>query len=54
MVKGLPREADYEALDRLADTIADKHRELVSAALRRLAWSAGRWSVSRRAAGLRP
>jgi hypothetical protein len=28
MVKGLPREADYEALDRLADTIADKHRGL--------------------------
>ena len=28
MVKGLPREADYEALDRLADTIAEKHRDL--------------------------
>ena len=28
MVKGLPRAADYEALDRLADTIADKHRDL--------------------------
>lgn len=28
MVKGLPRAADYEALDRLADTIAEKHRDL--------------------------
>jgi flavorubredoxin len=28
MVKGLPRTADYEALDRLADTIAEKHRDL--------------------------
>jgi flavorubredoxin len=29
MVKGLPREADYAALDRLAGTIADKHRDLM-------------------------
>jgi hypothetical protein len=28
MVKGLPRTADFEALDRLADTIAEKHRDL--------------------------
>jgi flavorubredoxin len=28
MAKGLPREADYAALDALADTIADKHRDL--------------------------
>jgi flavorubredoxin len=28
MVKGLPREADYAALDRLADTIAEKHHDL--------------------------
>ena len=28
MAKGLPRTADYEALDRLADTIAEKHRDL--------------------------
>ncbi len=28
MVKGLPRAADYEALDRLADTIVAKHADL--------------------------
>jgi len=28
LVKGLPREADYAALDALADTIAEKHRDL--------------------------
>jgi flavorubredoxin len=28
MVRGYPREEDIEALDRLADTIAAKHREL--------------------------
>jgi flavorubredoxin len=28
MVKGMPREADYAALDALADTIAEKHRDL--------------------------
>ena len=28
MVKGLPRAADYEALDRLADTIVEKHADL--------------------------
>ena len=28
LVKGLPREADYAALDALADTIAEKHRGL--------------------------
>jgi len=27
VVKGLPREADYRALDALADAIALKHRE---------------------------
>jgi len=25
--RGLPREKDFQALDRLADTIAEKHRE---------------------------
>ena len=29
MVKGYPREADLEALDRLADTIAAKHQEFL-------------------------
>ena len=28
MVKGMPREADYAALDALADTIAEKHKDL--------------------------
>jgi flavorubredoxin len=28
LAKGLPREADYAALDTLADTIAEKHRDL--------------------------
>jgi flavorubredoxin len=28
MAKGLPREADYAALDALADTIAEKHKDL--------------------------
>jgi len=28
MVKGMPREADFAALDALADTIAEKHKGL--------------------------
>jgi hypothetical protein len=28
LCKGLPREADFAALEGLAQTIADKHREL--------------------------
>ena len=28
LVKGMPREADYAALDALADTIAEKHKDL--------------------------
>ena len=28
MAKGMPREADYAALDALADTIAEKHKDL--------------------------
>ncbi len=28
MAKGLPREADYAALDALADTIAENHKDL--------------------------
>ena len=28
LVKGLPREADYATLDALADTIAEKHKDL--------------------------
>jgi len=27
IIKGYPREADYRALDRLADTISNKHKE---------------------------
>ena len=28
LAKGMPREADYAALDALADTIAEKHQDL--------------------------
>ena len=28
MAKGMPRDADYAALDALADTIAEKHKDL--------------------------
>jgi flavorubredoxin len=28
LCKGLPKEADYLAIDKLAQTIADKHREI--------------------------
>ena len=28
LVKGLPKEADFETLDKLADSIAEKHKTL--------------------------
>jgi flavorubredoxin len=31
LIKGLPKEADYASLDKLADTIAEKHQPLTKA-----------------------